>query len=253
MKKIFILLTLIPIMLIAQPYAPNFQTGQPFNQPHRGGSNDCGSPINPIVNCGFESGDFTGWITKDMAAPFVPIQVVNGGQSIGYSFFTTAPTEGVFAALNGFDGGGPDTIEYAQDVTMPATAESLTFDYRGAWDMSFGATVDRTFEVQIQPSGGGAALQTTSIFDTSPVGSTVLDTGELTGSVNVTSFAGQSVRIAFIWNIPETNTGPGQFQLDNVAIVGPPPMIPSLSFYALLLTIVLLMVIGNNHLKKKSS
>ena len=250
-KKILLAIAMMPTLLMAQPYSLDLKTNQPFNQPQGVPSSNCGSQINTISNCGFETGDYTNWILTDLTTPFNPLSVVNGGQSLGFGFFTTAPTEGTFAAFNGFDGDGPGAIEVAQDVTLPATAEQLSFDYRGAWDMSFGATIDRTFEVQIQPSGGGTPMQTSTILTTAPVGSIVVDTGDMSGLVNVAPFAGQSVRVAFVWNVPETNTGPGQFQLDNVAIVGPPPRIPTLSFYGLLIAIMVLMAFGVNRLYRR--
>ncbi len=252
MKNILFAMLAFPFLVMAQPYSPNLQTNQPFNTPSRGASSNCGSMINTISNCGFETGDLTGWTVTDLTTPFFPVQVVTGGADIGFGFFVTAPTEGSFAAVNGFDGDGPGQIEIAQDIVMPGTAENLTFDYRGAWDLaSFGAAIDRTFEVQIQPSGGGAALQSTLIL-TAPIGDITLDTGDIQGSVNVSSYAGQSVRIAFVWNIPEVNTGPAFMQLDNVAITGPPPRIPTLSFYGLLLAAILLLFVGTRIIYRRS-
>ena len=51
-------------------YAPERISGGESLIPH-----DCNFPANPIINCGFESGDFTGWITEDLSAPFFPLQV----------------------------------------------------------------------------------------------------------------------------------------------------------------------------------
>jgi len=103
-----------------------FSSSALFAQP------SCNSSTNPLVNCGFETGDFTGWTVTDIAAPFLPAAVVGPGVSAGFGFFSTAPTEGAFASLNGFDGGGPDTIQYTQDVTLPADVFAMSFDYRAA-------------------------------------------------------------------------------------------------------------------------
>ena len=64
----------------------------------------CGSmPDNPIVNCGFETGDFTGWVTQDVPVPLVPVNVGVHGTVIPASFNLEA-TEGNHAAYHGFDG-----------------------------------------------------------------------------------------------------------------------------------------------------
>src|SRR5204863_118296 len=80
----------------------------------------CGDPANPFQNCGFETGDFTSWVTQDVAAPFVPLHVGGAGETPGFGFFTSRPTEGTKAALHGFDGSGPGHIRVAQDVALPA-------------------------------------------------------------------------------------------------------------------------------------
>jgi hypothetical protein len=173
-----------------------------------------------ITNCSFETGDFTGWVTQDMAAPFFPLIVGGSGLSPGFGFFLSAPTDGAFAALHGFDGGGPDTIEIAQDVFIPISATQIMFDYRAAWDLvNFCAgCLDRTFTVEIEPAGGGAPLQSDLIL-TAAANTVNLDTGDLTGTVDVSAFANQTVRISFQWDVPENFTGPAFFQLDDVTLV----------------------------------
>jgi LPXTG-motif cell wall-anchored protein len=203
----------------AQQYGPaRPQLGLPFS-PSRAPS--CNFGGNPLGNCGFESGSFAGWATTDLSLPFQPLSVQPGGLNVGFGFFTSAPTEGSFAAITGFDGNGPGTIEVGQDVAIPVgTTATLAFDYRAAWDLlNFGqATQNRTFQVQVEPAGGGAPLQTTPVL-TAAAGTVVVDTGDVTNTVvNLSPFAGQTVRVNFVWNVPETNTGPAFFQLDNVSI-----------------------------------
>jgi len=74
---------------------------------------------------------------------------------------------------------------------------------------SFGATEDKTFEVNIEPSGGGAPLQTDLIL-TAEAGTTAIPNSgnNLVGIVDVSAFAGQSVRISFDWFVPQIFTGP---------------------------------------------
>jgi len=50
--------------------------------------------------------------------------------------------------------------------------------------------------------------------------------GRLSPTVDLARFAGQNVRLALEWNVPETLTGPAWFELDNVSLVAglaPPP------------------------------
>ena len=182
---------------------------------------NCNIVSNPVSNCGFETGDFTGWITSDLSFPFVPLMVGGAGLSPGFGLFVSQPTEGTFAALHGFDGDGPGTIRLSQDITVPVDLSTLEFDYRAAWDLAnFGATLSRTFAVVIEPAGGGAALQATPVL-TAPVGTFVADTGNRHGLVDLSSFSGSAIRLSFEWNVPESSSGPAFFQLDNVLIKGP--------------------------------
>jgi len=170
-------------------------------------------------NLGFELGDFTNWVPQDLSVPFLALQVGGAGISPGFGLFVSAPTEGSFAALHGFDGNGPGTIVLATDVSLPSTAESIGFDYRAGWNLlSYGAVLDRSFSVDIEPLGGGAALQSDLIL-TATAGTVNFDTGNLSGAVDVTAFAGQDVRLSFEWSVTENYSGPAFFQLDAVAVV----------------------------------
>jgi hypothetical protein len=171
-----------------------------------------------ITNGGFEAGDFTGWTTQDLQPyQFFPLQVGPAGVDVGFDFFVSDPTEGTFAALHGWDGSN-GTISIAQDIILPAVAQSLEFDYRAAWNLTFGpATLDRVFMVNIEPSGGGTPLQTdTLLIAVAPTINN--DTGNLHGSIDISAFADSSIRISFEWSVPEDFSGPAFFQLDNVFI-----------------------------------
>ncbi len=178
-----------------------------------------------IVNGSFETGDFSSWVTVDLNVPFFPMMVGPAGISPGFGFFLSNPTDGVFAALHGWDGDGPggppDAIKIAQDVVLPAGAAEIQFDYRAAWDKTFGATLPREFRVDIEPFGGGPFLQRDVLLIAAP-GTTMSDTGDLVGIVDVSSFAGMPIRISFEWTVPETFTGPAFFQLDNVQLIEVP-------------------------------
>lgn len=188
-----------------------------------GGAVDCNFPENPIVNCGFEADApgfvITGWDVTNPVTSFVDTQIVPSGTYLGYGFYTTAATEGGQSLITGFDGGGPDTVQIAQDITIPDGGEAfLSFDYRGAWDLqTFGAAQNRTFQVNIEPTGGGAALQTDVVL-TAEAGTLVPDTGIMSASIDISSFVGQDVRVNFFLDIPENLTGPAFIEIDNAAV-----------------------------------
>jgi len=176
--------------------------------------------VDIIVNGSFETGDFTGWVTKDMAIPFFPLGVQGAGSTPGFGLFLSAPTNGTFAVTHGFDGGGPDSMEISQDVPIPAGfAATLTFDWRAGWDLiTFGGgSQPRLFDVVIEPAGGGTPLVTTNILTANPQ-TQVLDTGAKSGELNLSAFAGTSIRVKFKSTIPEFFTGPAHLQIDNVVL-----------------------------------
>jgi PKD repeat protein len=198
---------------------------------------DCTGTENGIINGSFETGDFSGWIVSDLADPYWPLSVVGSGVRTWPPFFTTVPTDGALVALTGFDGcpggsaPGPtknvsipspsENISLAQDVSITPCTALLMFDYRAAWDLiPFGSALDRHFRVEVQPVGGGTTLQSWTIL-TAQAGTNVNDTGNKAGSVDLSAYVNQDVRIVFAWDIPECYTGPGQFQLDNVRLSSP--------------------------------
>jgi hypothetical protein len=179
-------------------------------------------PLPLISNGSFEAG-INGWVLSDIPSPLLALAVRPSGYYSGFGFFTTAATDGGFCLTDGFDGNGPGRIRAALDVVLPPSPVLLTFDYRLAWDTQNypGSTKPRTFAVVVEPYGGGAGLQTNVVF-TAAAGSANYDTGPLSGAVDLSGFAGRAIRISFDQNIPESFTGPGFFQLDNVRLTYPP-------------------------------
>jgi hypothetical protein len=205
------------------------------------------NPLDPIVNGSFETGDLTGWMVKELTPksnPSLALSVHPAGVEypapnflawpyfIFLDYFTSAPTDGQFAVLNDFNGDDPATSgfvnrrELYQDVTLPASTTTLEFDYRAAWELfRYGSTQDRTFSVEIEPAGGGATLRSQTIL-IAPNETYEEDTDNPSGGVgdyppaviDLSAFASQSVRVKFVWNIPEPGTGFGFFQLDNVRL-----------------------------------
>jgi len=172
-----------------------------------------------LINGSFETGDFSGWTPVDLGEPFFAIDVVPDGVQAEQFFFLSQPTDGAFVALHGFDGGGPGEISLGQDVIVEGNA-ILDYDYRVGWDLEFApmGSLDREFELRVEPAGGGVPLQVIPEF-TANVGVTNVDTGDLQGQLDMSAFDGQIVFLRFVWTVPEMFTGPAQFQLDNVTLV----------------------------------
>ena len=166
----------------------------------------------------FESGTFNGWTAVDIPDPFYPINVNGSGIQPWGSFFSSTPSDGNYAVLHGFDGGGPGSILLYKDVLLDDLSKVMVFDYRGAWDLqNFGASNDRIFVVHIAPPGGGTPMQTDVIL-TANAGEIVNDTGTTRGTIDISQYAGSEVRIIFEWIVPEYLSGPAFFQLDNILV-----------------------------------
>jgi hypothetical protein len=178
------------------------------------------APQELIVNGSFETGNFTGWGTKDMAIPFVPLAVRGAGFTPGFDLFATAPTDGSFVADNGFDGCGPDTIAMWQDVSIPAGQQAtLTFDWRAAWNLFAGPTLNRTLDFLVEPGGGGTPLQTTNLVTTNIASNIVGDTGAQSSTFDLSAHQGSMIRVKVQATIPQCFTGPAHMQLDNVSLL----------------------------------
>ncbi len=260
-SKIFLValtLMLLPALATAQPYTLDFTQSDDFVTPES--EHDCVAVAeNPIVNCSFEDG-VNGWGVADLDAPFLPLDSYAGGGSVGFGFFLTAPTQGANSAVTGFDGdggtGSTNTIALFQELTLPDGDVTLEFDYRGAWDTTFGATLDRTFTFNVEPVGGGAPLQTDLLLTALP-NETITDTGLMSAELDLSSFAGDDVRLSWEWLVPETNTGPAQVELDNILITAVPNEvtieIPTLSEVGLAIMVLMLAAASAMVLRRRRS
>lgn len=176
-----------------------------------------------ITNGSFETGNFSGWIATDLpGGPFFALSVQTAGSANSFGWpWSSTPTDGRYTAFSGFDGAGPGKITLAQDIgVVTGTGDTtLTFDYRAAYNLSTFCSncSNRLFDVLIQTAGGGTTLATINEL-TALAGTIVNDTGSLVGSINLSSWIGQDIRVSFELDIPNNFSGPAQFQLDNVAL-----------------------------------
>ena len=175
-----------------------------------------------IVNGSFETGDFTGWTVATSGSPFMDWQVSGEGTGAGFGMAPTDPQDGSFVAWNGFDGDGPMEFSMFQDVTIPADVSWATLEWqdRVQWDMTFGATIGRNYEVQIRDPGTNTVLETLFSFTTGdPLVTPVGDTGWQTHTADLSAFAGSTVRLFFHEEIPEFFTGPAQIEFDDIRLI----------------------------------
>ncbi|MEM9379189.1 MAG: hypothetical protein AAGB93_04495 [Planctomycetota bacterium] len=170
-----------------------------------------------VVNPGFETGDLAGWTVSDFANPVIPALATTAGFDPGFGFAPTAPTEGVFSVVHGFDAIGPDSLVLSQVVTVDPSLTPLTFDWRAAWDMQSipGSTLDRTFDVVVRDETTGAELSRERLL-TAGAGTQNPGTGTARAIVDLAAYLGQTVRVELEWYVPEAFTGPAIFELDNV-------------------------------------
>ncbi len=177
---------------------------------------DPGPPPAPCFdNPSFETGDLTGWTAVNIPSPFIPLGVSAPGVDPGFGLFPTDTSDGGFAFRTGFDGPGPGTIELSQTIAVVPDVAPMTFNYRAGWTiLDPTAMLDRTFKVVVHDASTGAILQSDLLL-TAAAQTTNFDTGWLLGEIDLSGFIGQEVRLAFEWYIPENNTGPAHFQLDN--------------------------------------
>ena len=173
-----------------------------------------------VVNGSFETGDLSDWTYQDLENPFFTLQVNEQGITSWMDFFVSEPTDGQYALLHGFDGAGPGYITLSQDIVLDSAATVLHFDYRAAWDLlNYGATLPRSFVVNILPGGGGDVIQSDTILVADPFDNPLVeDTGNLHVMVFLNSLPDTAFRLVFEWYIPENFSGPAFFQLDNVFV-----------------------------------
>ncbi|NLN75963.1 MAG: S8 family serine peptidase [Armatimonadetes bacterium] len=174
-----------------------------------------------VVNGGFETGDFAGWSIATGMGYFDP-WIVATGEELS-SLESGFPFEGVYFARNGFDGQAGQYCDLYQEITIPSWVSSLALRWsdRLQWDITYNATKPRTYEVTLQPVGGGVSIATLYSIDLEPM--TFGDTGYVTHTVDLLALApdiiGKTVRINFHQSVLESYTGPAQLDLDAISLI----------------------------------
>ncbi|MCA9136822.1 MAG: SUMF1/EgtB/PvdO family nonheme iron enzyme, partial [Planctomycetales bacterium] len=188
-------------------------------------SDDAQVVLNLLSNGSFENGGFSEWTQAISGNPFRPWSVSNAGSGGSFGLTTTTPVDGTFDVWNGFDGSSSGGTEFTlfRDLDLPTESQVvLSWQDRVQWNFTVNvnlATLPRTHNVELLDPATNEVLATlysftTGIYTTNPTG----DTGWLQHNVDLSSYAGTTVRLMFRQSIPEVSTGPGQLEIDAVKL-----------------------------------
>jgi hypothetical protein len=199
-----------------------------------------------VANPSFETGDLTGWQTEITGGKLPEPFVWDGTIAANAPSPAWPIPHWTYATWVDWTGCGPGTIRLMQDMTLPLGRPVMLFDYRASWDLE--GTIaggpapdgsglaqklqDQHFSVLVEEAGGGAELARYLIL-TAPGGTPSIpgvestqaygpvepDTGLLLGTVDLSRFAGQDVRIVFEWTVPNCVMTQALAQLDNIRLV----------------------------------
>lgn len=132
-----------------------------------------------------------------------------------------SPYAGPFAAYNSFDSGiagVPGVTKYCTKATYNSSSRSLVkFAWIARWDtLSYpGSTQPRTFAVEVKDSNDGVVQSTTILFAASGTKDEAapwrLASVQMSNAVN-------NAKLCFVWTVPQSNTGPANAAIDNVAL-----------------------------------
>jgi hypothetical protein len=180
-----------------------------------------------IYNGGFETGNFIGWVYGDNGLePLDPWQVCQDS-SCGF-FFNPAdgmpnntPKEGVFEALNGFDGEAGYEAYLYQDIEVPLEGGQISLYDRIQYDgLDIPSTMPRVYEIQVRDLNNNI-LQVLFHKEIMLNGQPETDLGWQQRILNISNYAGEMIRIYIQLSVPETFTGPAQIEFDDFRLIGP--------------------------------
>lgn len=175
-----------------------------------------------VINGGFETGDFSGWMFGDNGLMWLDPWMVCQNDSCGYFF--NNPNEGAFDALNGFDGEAGYEAYLYQDIDVPVEGAQISFYDRIQYDgLDIPSTQPRIYEVQVRDLNDNlldVLLHKEIMLNNQPY----TDLGWQKRVLNLSRYAGQMIRVYIQLYVPETFTGPAQIEFDDFQILtGPAP------------------------------
>ncbi|MBS1796914.1 MAG: carboxypeptidase regulatory-like domain-containing protein [Acidobacteria bacterium] len=184
-----------------------------------------------LVNGGFETGNFTGWTTTNPTGSWQNWQIVANGYELcpgcGTSPFSptpASPQQGTRDAVNGVTASANQQYIMYQDVTLPAaTTAGLLWKDRFQMNLSdfcsTAAGCGQAFYFVEITNTSNVVLQTLYSVTAPPL--TKTNTGWVNHSVNLSAYAGQTIRIRFRDYTTVTFIGPGQAEIDAVSVQSP--------------------------------
>lgn len=175
---------------------------------------------NLITNGGFETGDFTGWTTTSNGSGSCDTDwnVGSHGSATGCNVVSN-PFAGSYAAYNSFDGDGPQVFRMSQSLLLPTSVLAAELAWTQTYEViDYSMTSPRQFLVELRDAANTTALGTIDSQSYFTSGSQGWTTFNKDVTTLLSSYAGQTVTLAFTNVIPESLTGPGGFGLDSVSL-----------------------------------
>jgi hypothetical protein len=193
-----------------------------------------------ITNGGFETGSFAPWVSGQAGCTeysgYVVPQVTASMNPLGLGYGgTTTPFAGTRFAWNGWACGpqlatgvyysptGAGNYFLYQDVTVPAgNSLTLKFSERFYKQLNFWAAGDwrnlRSEEHKVEIRTTSNVVLATPYTKTAPA-SSITDVPWTSQTINLgAAYAGQTIRLAFVWVISTGYAGPGNIGLDAVSL-----------------------------------
>jgi Carboxypeptidase regulatory-like domain len=191
-----------------------------------------------LTNGGFETGTLAGWTVANTLCPdngtsFFPWAARGAGVSFSGFGSPTSPLFGSFEASNGWACGPtlatgvyyvPEaTFTLYQDVTVPAgNSVTAKFSEKLYSQLNFFGAGDwrsqrpQFYRVQIRNTSN-TILQT--LFTTTAPGSTITNIPWTSHTINLgATYAGQTIRLAFVFSVATGLAGPGVAEIDGVSL-----------------------------------
>ncbi len=169
------------------PYPPNLSTNIPVNA-DLSWSAGLGEGVENVLNGGFESGSFNNW------NPSTNVVINNGSVSPPSGDGVTAPYDGNFSALA--DPTPPAASVLYQDILLPTNTGTITLSWVDRI-RNFAADfqTNQQFRVEIRNTNNTTLA---TVYSSQP-GDPLLNDW-VQRSANISSFAGQTIRLTFIVN-----------------------------------------------------
>lgn len=175
-----------------------------------------------LTNGSFETGNFTGWTIANAAGSWMDWQNNVSGAGGGFNPpYVTAPQAGTRSVWNGVTATANQQYSMYQQVTIPA-GQLATLQWKDRFQMNLAdfctspASCGQAFYFVEVTNTSNVVLQT--LYSVTAPALAKIDTGWVTHTVNLSAYAGQTIRIRFRDYATATFAGPGQAEIDAVSL-----------------------------------